>query len=217
VGIKVIVALSNLIFSEGVCKLLEGRKDIVISEVLKPDASYSAEKLGAMGPDVVVTDLASLYNNFPGLGDAKTKYRFILLDTNCGRENIITAFLNKKICGVVMSNSNTDHLVKAICGVVKGEIWIDKHTVKDLLHGVNALNSGGTSVLSDREKDVVALIGQGFRNKEVAQRLKISEPTVKSHLSRIFRKLNVRSRSELVAYSIKNKDMDKNFFGNVSP
>jgi len=211
------VALSNLVFSEGVCRLLEGRKDIIVSKVLKPDVSYSVEKLDAMGPDIVVADLASLYNNFPGLGDAKSKCRFILLDTNCGRENIIAAFLNKKICGVVMSNSSPDHLLKAIRGVAKGEVWVDKHTVKDLLQGINALNSGRTSVLSDREKDVVALIGQGFRNKEVAQRLKISEPTVKSHLNRIFRKLNVRTRSELVAYSIKNNDLGRNSIGNVSP
>lgn len=213
-SIKLVVALSSLLFSEGLCRLLEGRKDIVVAKVLKPDAAYGIEKLDAIGPDIVITDFTSLYNNFPGLDPSNSKYRFLLLDTNCGRDNIVTAFLKKKISGVVMSNSGPELLVKAIRGVANGEVWIDKHTVKDLLHGINALNDGRISVLSDREKDVVTLIGQGFRNKEIAQRLKISEPTVKSHLNRIFQKLNVRTRSELITYSIKNNDMDRNFSAN---
>ena len=215
-SIKLVIALSNLIFSEGVSKLLEGRKDMVVAKVLRPDAAYGVEKLDSIGADIILTDFTSLYNNFPSIDHANNKYRFILLDTNCGRDNIVTAFLKKKISGVVMSDSAPELLAKAVRGVAEGEVWIDKNTVKDLLHGINALNSGRVSVLSDRERDVVALIGQGFRNKEIAQRLKISEPTVKSHLNRIFQKLNVRTRSELITYSLKNSDINRNFFEKLS-
>ena len=90
---------------------------------------------------------------------------------------------------------------------VKGELWIDRVSFNDLLSGMNALGNDKLSMMSGREKEIIALVGQGFRNKEIAGRLNISEPTVKTHLGRIFQKLNVRTRSELVSYSIKNNDM----------
>ena len=62
----------------------------------------------------------------------------------------------------------------------------------------------------------MALIGEGFRNKEIAQKLNISEPTVKSHLTRIFQKLNVRTRSELISYAVKNNELAPFPFYNLS-
>ena len=109
---------------------------------------------------------------------------------------------------MLLGNSNSSLLVKAIKSVAKGEVWIDKQTFKNLLNGINALGKEGPVALSGREKEVVALIGEGFRNKEIAYKLHISEPTVKTHLNRIFQKLNVRTRGELISYAIKNSDVN---------
>lgn len=207
------IAFSNMLFSEGICKILENNKEITVTEVLQPGAEYSMESLEPMVYDVILTDLTTLYNAFPDIENSKKKSPFILLDTNCGRENIVSAILKKKISGVIPGCSDSALLKKAIKAVAKGDVWIDKTTVKNLLHGINALGKDKTAVISDREKEIVALTGQGLRNKEIAQKLNISEPTVKTHLHRIFQKLNISSRSELITYAIKNNDVGSSFSG----
>lgn len=209
--IRVMLAFSNRIFSEGVGRLIEGENDIEVVEVLEPGAEYPEEKWKALAPDVVLTDFTSLYNSFPEFKSVK-ELPFILLDTNCGKENIVTAILKKKVSGVLLGDSDHGLLVKAVRVVASGDTWIDRQTVKNLVYGINALSREATSTLTEREKGVVSLVGQGYRNKEIAQRLNISEPTVKTHLHRIFQKLNIRNRSELITYAIKSNEVNEGIF-----
>jgi DNA-binding NarL/FixJ family response regulator len=210
-SIRVMLAFSNRLFSEGIGKVLGDEKDIEIIEVLKPGGEYTLERWKALKPDVVLTDLTSLYNTFPEFKSG-SDLPFILLDTNCGKENIVSAILKKKVSGVLLSDSDSVLLSKAIRAVAAGDTWIDKQTVKNLVYGINALTKENTATLTEREKGVVSLIGKGYRNKEIAQRLNISEPTVKTHLHRIFQKLNIRNRSELITYAIKKNDMAESLF-----
>jgi DNA-binding NarL/FixJ family response regulator len=203
---RVILAFSNTLFSEGIRKMLDGDGDLSI-EILKDESEYPYERLETLKPDVILTDFVTLYNSFPELERNNKKFPCILIDTNCGRENLVTAILKKKISGILLNGSGIELLRKAVRSVANGEVWIDKQTFKSILNGVNSLSGDKMSALSGREREIVGLIGHGFRNKEIAQKLHISEPTVKSHLTRIFQKLNVRSRSELVSYAIKNNDM----------
>jgi DNA-binding NarL/FixJ family response regulator len=154
-------------------------------------------------------DFTTLYNGLTDLEglDTEKKHPFILLDTNCGKDNIVSAILKKKVSGVLLGDSGSALLKKAIRAVARGDIWIDKTTVKNLLYGIKALDKDKTATLTTREKSIVDLVGKGLRNKEIAHRLHISEPTVKTHLYRVFRKLNIRTRSELITYAIKKNDM----------
>lgn len=205
-SIKIALAFSNTLFSEGVSRLLEQEQDLSVATTICDCADCDIKKLEARGISIVLTDFMTLYNGFAGIDAPGRKVYFLLFDTNCGTENIVSAVLNKKINGVLLANSSASHLKKAIRAVAKGEVWMDKKTFKNILHGVNAIDNDKHSSLSGREKEVVCLIGKGLRNKEIAQRLHISEPTVKSHLNRIFQKLNVKSRSELISYAVKNND-----------
>ena len=208
-SIKLMIAFSNLLFSEGISKIVEDEKEITVVKILDPGSKVSAELWADIKPDVVLVDFTSLYNGLTeleGLGPDK-KHPFILLDTNCGKENIISAILKKRVSGVLPGHSGARHLKKAIKAVAKGDIWIDKATVKNLLHGIKALNDDQAATLTPRERGVVELIEKGLRNKEIAQKLHISEPTVKTHLYRIFRKLNIKTRTELITYAIKKSDM----------
>lgn len=207
--VKVMLAFGNTVFSEGVARILEPERDLKVSETLAPGELCEVEKLKSLGIDVLLTDFTTLYNQFPDIEAGSRSFHIILLDTNCGRDNLVAAILKKKISGVLLSNSNPALLAKAIRSVAKGEVWIDKQTFKNLLNGINALGKDGSGALSGREKEIIALIGEGFRNKEIAYKLHISEPTVKTHLNRIFQKLNVRTRGELISYAIKNSDVHK--------
>lgn len=202
------LSFSNLIFSEGVKRILENEKDLSIIAVSDPEATYTVEKLKSINPDIILTDFISLYNAFPGIENFSRKSQFILFDTNCGRDNLVSTILKKKINGVLLCNANPGLLVKSIRAVAKGELWIDKQTFKNLLNGINALSSDKVATLSAREKEIIQLIGDGFRNKEIGTKLSISEPTVKTHLSRIFQKLNIKTRAELISYAIKHNDLN---------
>jgi len=204
--INVMLAFSNQLFSAGIASLLDGEGSININHTLKPGTECEADQLAELGIDVILTDITTLYNSLSGIESMTKRPNIILLDTDCGRENITGAVLKKRINGVLLGSSTPTHLKKAIRSVAGGEIWIDKTTVKSLLKGIAALGDRRDDVLTDREKEIVALTGEGYRNKEIAQRLNVTESTIKTHLHRIFQKLDIRNRSELITYAIKNNE-----------
>ena len=96
--------------------------------------------------------------------------------------------------------------------VYSGEIWLDSHTTaavmrqfaspQDQMAGGNGKGGRERSPLSAREREIVALVAQGYKNKEMAEKMFISEQTVKNHLHNIFDKLGVSDRFELALYAI---------------
>jgi len=219
--IRVFLAFSNNIFSESISRMLEGEKDIAIVGVLKPDATYDAKKIGAIGaknPHVILADFTTLYNSFPatngsfsGIHSQDKGPSFILVDTNCGSENIVSSLLKKKVSGILLGDADCELMKKAIRAVANGDVWIDKKTVKSILDGVNVLGSETVDTLTDREKEIVSLTGTGFRNKEIAHRLHVTESTIKTHLHNVFQKLGIKTRAELITYAIKNEEMSSKF------
>lgn len=201
--VKVLIAFSNRLFSEGIRKLLEGTGDIQVAGTVEPGAS-PREAMESLRPDCVLVDFTTLFNGFGDDGPASG--RFILLDTRCGEENIVSAVLTKGLKGVLSAGSTPLLLKKAIRAVACGEIWLDKIEVKNILTGLHALKKAARPSLSEREWEVVSLVGQGFRNKEIALRLCISEPTVKTHLQRIFHKLDIQNRPQLITFALRNRN-----------
>ena len=110
--------------------------------------------------------------------------------------------------GVVVKDQAAEVLIKAIEKVTDGEIWLDRATMGNVLNELTGqaqgeLDSPDTRInsLSDREREVVALISEGLKNKQIGKRLFISETTVTHHLSSIFSKLGVSDRLELVIFA----------------
>lgn len=200
--IKVMLAFSNMLFSEGITRLLEGSEDMKVVEMVRPGTD-PAERLEALRPDVVLLDFTTLFNSFGELGMEANK--FILVDTSCGEDNIISAVLTKGLKGVLVASSTPLLLKKAVREVAGGEIWLDKIDVKNLLTGLHALKKNSRPTLSGREWEVVGLVGLGYKNREIAEKLCISEPTVKTHLQRIFHKLDIQNRPQLITFAIKNQ------------
>ncbi|MBE9536617.1 MAG: response regulator transcription factor [Proteobacteria bacterium] len=205
-SIKVLIVFSNSLFSEGVLRLFEDVGDIEVVGILDVGAS-PGKIIESLKPDVILVDLTALYNVFVDF-DETPGINFILFDTCCGEDNIISAVISKEIKGLILANTPPDLLMKSIRSVARGEVWLDKSTVKNLITGMNAIRKNSKSpMLTKREKEIVALVGKGFKNKEIAQKLYISEPTVKTHLHRVFQKLNVRNRPQLITYVLNNHDI----------
>ncbi len=118
----------------------------------------------------------------------------------------------------MLKQTATDLLIKSIRKVHAGEIWLDSHTTAAVIRqfvagdedhraaaGQSAARERERSPLSQREREIVALVAQGFKNKEMAEKMFISEQTVKNHLHNIFDKLGVSDRLELALYAIHHK------------
>jgi len=105
-------------------------------------------------------------------------------------------------------------LAKCIQCVARGEVWASRSELQAVLEALAqpALPSSltlGTGLLSARETDVVRCVAEGLTNREIAQRLKLTEHTVKNYLSRIFDKLGVSSRVEVLLYAVRNANQQR--------
>ena len=121
--------------------------------------------------------------------------------------------------GILLKQTSPELITKSIRKVHAGEIWLDRETTAAVMdsfsHAPGATNAQhpaakapmkprDRSPLSARELEIVQLVAQGYKNKEMAEKMFISEQTVKNHLHNIFDKLNVSDRLELALYAIHN-------------
>ncbi len=113
--------------------------------------------------------------------------------------------------GIVLKDHASEVLLKAIECVNRGEIWMDRSmtatVISELRRGGNEKSdpeAAKIALLTAREREVIALIGEGLKNKDIAKRLFLSETTVRHHLTSIFGKLEVADRLELVIYAYRH-------------
>jgi DNA-binding NarL/FixJ family response regulator len=129
--------------------------------------------------------------------------RVILGLTSSARELVIEAF-RQGARGVLCGDESFDALCKCVEVVMQGEIWASNKELSYLLEAFSEpaptqiTNAKGLNILTKREDDVVRLVAEGLTNREISARLNLSENTVRNYLFRIFDKLGISSRVELV-------------------
>jgi DNA-binding NarL/FixJ family response regulator len=112
--------------------------------------------------------------------------------------------------GLVLKDKAPEVLLRAIERVHAGEVWIERTLLASVLgqmtRGPQPVNpeAGKIALLTEREREVIGLIGEGLRNRQIAERLFIAEVTVRHHLTSIYDKLGVRDRLELVIYAYRH-------------
>ena len=112
--------------------------------------------------------------------------------------------------GVVLKDNPTEIFIKAIHKVSTGEAWLNRSMTANVLSKLVRLNeeqeqeSVKISALTKREREIITLIGEGLKNRQISARLFISEATVRHHLTSIFDKLNVSDRLELIIYAYRH-------------
>jgi DNA-binding NarL/FixJ family response regulator len=219
--IRIIVADDHPIFRDGLCRLLALEPDFEVVAQAQ-DGRQVLDLLQQHEPDILLLDL-----KMPGLDglatlqrlqNSKHKTRVIVLTASEDKNEFVQA-MKLGTAGIVLKQSATDLLIKSIRKVNAGEIWLDSHTTAAVMRqfatgaddapaGIAAPASSSRererSLLSQREREIVALVAQGFKNKEMAEKMFISEQTVKNHLHNIFDKLGVSDRLELALYAIHN-------------
>jgi DNA-binding NarL/FixJ family response regulator len=111
--------------------------------------------------------------------------------------------------GIVLKEHAADQLLKAIEKVNKGEVWIERSMMGSMIQELSRPPLVDPELvkiesLTEREREVIALVGEGLKNKQVGERLFISETTVTHHLSSVFSKLDVSDRLELIIYAFRH-------------
>jgi two-component system, NarL family, nitrate/nitrite response regulator NarL len=215
-SIKVLIADDHAFFRDGLRKLLEGAADDISVVGEASNGNECIKMLGKLKPDILLLDLrmpekdglAVLTEvNFESLPT-----RVIVLTAAEDDRDVIRA-MRLGARGVVLKQSASDLLLKSIRQVHEGEIWLDNRMTAEVIDAFKKSAESGQRhekpLLSDREKEVVQLVVEGFRNREIGEKLFISEQTVKNHLHNIFDKLGVSDRLELALYAIHHKLVDQ--------
>jgi DNA-binding NarL/FixJ family response regulator len=136
----------------------------------------------------------------------------VLLVDSFDRELVVSAFRSGARGIFSITESNLRLLCKCILRVAAGQIWANSEQLNyliDLVSEVPSLrvfNSLGNPILTPREEQVVALVAEGLGNRHIASELNLSEHTIKKYLFRIFEKLGISTRVELVLYAVNNGD-----------
>jgi len=207
--VQVVVADSSPIQSQLLTRALKSRRDFQVSAVAL-EASALHDFLQSNQADVVLlagnhlADLSLLRwlrVSYPNIAP-------VLLAENDGRELVVNA-LRAGAKGIFLfTQTPFTMLCKCIHCVSQGQVWINSRQmsyVVDALSEVPTLrvvNSTGRSLLTPREEQVVALVADGLTNRGVASELGLSEHTIKKYLLRIFDKVGISSRVELVLYAM---------------
>jgi DNA-binding NarL/FixJ family response regulator len=211
--IRILIADDHPIVRDGIRKLLSLEDDIeVVGEA--GDGREVLERVQELDPDVLLLDLRM--PNLDGLAalqalqQANRSTRVIVLTASEDKNEFVQA-MKLGCSGIVLKQTAPDLIVKSIRKVYSGEIWLDSHTTAAVMRQFSSpldVAQGGQtktrerSPLSQREREIVALVAQGYKNKEMAEKMFISEQTVKNHLHNIFDKLGVSDRLELALYAI---------------
>jgi DNA-binding NarL/FixJ family response regulator len=218
--IRIVVADDHPIFRDGLCKLLALEEDFEVVAQAQ-DGREVLEVIQRLEPDILLLDLRM--PGLDGLGTlqrlqaVKNKTRVIVLTASDDKNEFVQA-MKLGTSGIVLKQTATEMLIKSIRKVHAGEIWLDSHTTQAVIRQFVAneepqpqapaptapMRDRERSPLSQREREIVSLVAQGFKNKEMAEKMFISEQTVKNHLHNIFDKLGVSDRLELALYAIHN-------------
>lgn len=162
-------------------------------------------------PDILVLDLHIPRGNgleiLRVLRSEKLPTKVVMLTAELEEDEIVEA-LRLGVRGVVLKELAPQLLVECIRKVQAGEQWLDKHLSNWALEALlrrESTGRAGSGTLSPREIEIVRMVVGGLRNRELAERLGVSEGTIKIHLHNIYKKLKVHSRLELVLHAQANK------------
>lgn len=204
--VRVLIADDHVLVREGLRRLLELDDSIqVITEVGDGQGAINVSRKEK--PDVVLMDV-----NMPGT-DGIVATQVIKRELPGTKVIALTIYEDEEVVEMVRAGVSA-YVLKDVAGseladtihrVMAGEVVIHPRVANRLVREINRTDSKKDEIkLTKREKDVLDLLVKGNTNKEMAQSMFISEKTVKNHLTSIFKKLNVKDRTQAAVYALKN-------------
>ncbi len=207
-AVKIMIADDHSMIREGLKNLLELDGDIkVIAEAV--DGEDCLSRLQEVKPDVLLLDInmpkMSGLEVLRKLKSCRLNLKVLVLTVHNEIEYLLKA-VEIGINGYILKDSESAELKKAIFTIVQGETYIQPSLIPALNSKMIEKSADEVRIdaLTRRESEVLKLLAVGMYNKEVAERLDISERTVKNHVSNIFKKLGVTDRTQAAVFAIRN-------------
>jgi DNA-binding NarL/FixJ family response regulator len=217
VSISVIIAGRNPMASESLCAALKRHRkhfDVVgtalsSKELLKQVAEHQPQValVSAELQDGPRAGLRALRE----LRASKSATRLVVLLDSPDLEKVVTAF-SAGARGVVCATSSLRVLCKCLRSVHAGQIWADSTQLQWICKALGErepariLGAKGNPLLTKREEQIARMVGEGLPNLEISSKLGVSAHTVKNHLFRIYEKLGISNRVELVLYALSSRE-----------
>ena len=203
--IRIVIAEDHAIVLHGLKRLFEGERDFQVVECCRGGHDALAAARGTCDvlvldlrmPDITGLDVLRL------LAAERHRCRVVLLTAAITEDEVVQA-VQLGVNGIVLKESSPEQLLECVRRVHLGEQWIDPEMMSRAVNRVNRRANAAreaSKVLTPRELEIVRMIAQGLRNKAIAERLAISEGTVKIHLHNVYEKLDIDGRLELMLYA----------------
>ena len=158
------------------------------------------DAVGKLAPDIVLLDVVmpapdgiEVLEQLRARGD----FRPVVLLTGDLDDHQLLRALRSEVNGIILKNGAEDHLLRCLDTVASGKKAISREILERALNASVQLQQSPFAKLTPRERDIVDLVGRGLRNREVAERLHMTEGTIKVYLHSIYQKLGVSNRTEL--------------------
>ncbi|MFW6104759.1 MAG: response regulator [Candidatus Bipolaricaulota bacterium] len=203
--IKLLIVDDHRVVRSGVKALIDTEPDLeVIGEA--GDGREAVTKVESQEPDLVLMDLV-----MPEMDGVEATGEImklsptpkVLILTSFSEEERIIQAIKAGASGYLIKDASPDELVRAIKDVYNGESTLDPKVAGTVLRSVQSEPETSTEELTDREVEVLELLAEGLPNDDVAEKLYISERTVRSHVSNILSKLNLANRTQAALYAVR--------------
>ena len=198
--IRIVIAEDHGVVRAGLEELFANAEDIEVVATAA-DGEQAVRLMGEHHPDVALLDLS-----MPVVDGIEATRRIIESDPDA-RVVILTAFAERErilgaldagALGYLLKDAAPEELLTAVRAAARGEAPLAPRAARAVLAARAEDRSAG---LSDREREVLALVSEGLPNKRIAMRLEISEKTVKSHLTRVFDRIGVSDRTQAALWA----------------
>ena len=214
-AIRVVVADDHPIVRYALRQMLTltGEIEVVAESLVGPDVLGVITHTQA---DILLIDLrmsdSQIWPILQTLGQAGNAARVIILTASEDKKPLVHA-LKLGCAGIVLKQATAEEIASCIRSVYAGRVWLDPRIAAVVGQSETPTNndevlavkrSADRLALSGREREVIALIAQGYTNPQIAAKLFISGQTVKNHLHHIYRKTGLENRAELVIHAIHN-------------
>ena len=209
--IRIVILDNHALVRAGMHRLIEDQAGMnMVGEA--GNLSDGLELISDLKPDIVLFEInleaRTITEVISRIMNASRGSRLIFV-TGTNNPMIIQQAVEAGVMGVVLKTQSPEFLTKAIEKVNSGEVWLERSMIANVLSRLSR-NNKSTNVksekdqineLSEREKQIINLIGQGFKNKRISIRLGLSESTVRHYLTSIYSKLGVSDRLELLIFA----------------
>jgi DNA-binding NarL/FixJ family response regulator len=194
---NVLLCSDEPILAEGLSSILAGSETLNLISYCRGIEGLRAQ-MESYQPDLLLVDLSAgiTFSVLSGLHEVASQAKIVLWVHSISTELALQS-MSLGVRGILRKTLPNDILLRCLTRVNDGELWFEK-TLTD------SIMSARRYSLTRREGQLVSLLSQGLKNKEIATALTISEGTVKVYLSRLFQKLGVKDRFELALYGLKN-------------